>query len=84
MHRTRLLALAASIAVVGVPVVIGVTPAAAAPLSRTADPVVLTGADLPTLVNGGRTTIVGFRWTGSAWVQLPIQIDERARRPQAA
>ena len=39
---------------------------------------VLTGADLPTLVNGPRGNIVGFRWTGAAWAQLPIQIDERA------
>ena len=78
MHRSRVLALAASIALLGVPAVIGETPAAAAPLTRTADPVVLTGADLPTLVNGVRTTIVGFRWTGSVWAQLPIQIDERA------
>ncbi len=52
--------------------------ATAAPLARPADPVVLTGADLPTMVDGARATIVGFRWTGSAWAQLPIQIDERA------
>ncbi len=57
---------------------IGTGPAAAAPLTRPADPVVLTGADLPTFVNGPRATILGFRWTGSAWAQVPIQIDERA------
>ena len=53
-------------------------PAAAAPLNRPADPVVLTGAALPTLVNGPKATIVGFRWTGTAWAALPVQIDERA------
>src|SRR6185312_15052667 len=47
-------------------------------LTRAADPVVLTGASLPLLVNGSRGLPVGFRWTGSAWVQFPIQIDERA------
>ena len=52
--------------------------AAAIPLSRVADPVVLRGSELPALVNGSRGNLVGFRWTGSAWVQLPIQIDERA------
>ena len=52
--------------------------AGAAPLARPADPVIVTGAGLPQLVNGSKTDIVGFRWTGSAWVQLPIQIDERA------
>ena len=38
----------------------------------------LTGADIPQLNNGAKADLVGFRWTGSAWVQLPIQIDERA------
>ena len=78
MHRTGLLALTCSLAVLGTAALVGVSPAAAAPITRPADPVVLTGADLPSLVNGARTTIVGFRWTGTAWVQLPIQIDERA------
>ena len=78
MHRTGLLALTCSLAVVSTAALVGVSPAAATPLGRPADPVVLTGANLPQLVNGSKTDIVGFRWTGSAWVQLPIQIDERA------
>ena len=53
-------------------------PVSAAALARPADPVVLTGADLPTLLNVGRPRIVGFRWNGSKWQQVPIQIDERA------
>jgi hypothetical protein len=52
--------------------------ASAVPLARPADPIVLTGADLPTLNNGPKGTIVGFRWSGTVWQQLPIQIDERA------
>lgn len=54
------------------------TPVSAAALTRPADPVVLTGAKLPTFVNVGRARIVGFRWNGSSWRQVPIQIDERA------
>ena len=50
----------------------------ASPLTRASDPVVLTGANLPVFNNGSKSTIVGFRWSGTAWVQLPIQVDERA------
>ncbi len=46
--------------------------------ARQADPVVLTGADAPTLIGAPVNGVVGFRWTGSAWVQIPVQIDERA------
>lgn len=53
-------------------------PAAGAPLARPSDPVVLTGAQLPMLLNGPRPTVVGFRWTGTEWINIPIQIDERA------
>ena len=57
---------------------VGVVDAGAATVARPADPVVLTGAQLPKLVNTTRAPIVGFRWTGSAWAQFPVQIDERA------
>jgi len=62
----------------GVTGLIAPAPVGATPLVRPADPVVLTGANLPTFVNGPKAPLVGFRWTGSAWVQFPIQIDERA------
>jgi hypothetical protein len=39
---------------------------------------VLTGANVPSLLNAARERIVGFRWNGSTWRQVPIQIDERA------
>src|SRR5690242_15086497 len=60
-----------AVALVGIFATTPVRRAAAAPLTRDADPVVLTGAELPTLVNGPTTTIVGFRSTASGWVQLP-------------
>jgi hypothetical protein len=75
--RVRL-GIVSAVATVAVAGLVGVTPAAAAPLARPSDPVVLTGSALPKFVNGPKARIVGFRWTGSAWVQLPIQVDERA------
>jgi hypothetical protein len=77
MHRTGISFVVVAL-VAGVVSVGRGTPVSAAPLARQADPVVLTGADLPTMVNGSRSAIVGFRWTGTVWQQLPIQIDERA------
>ena len=44
---------------------------------RPSDPVVLTGAALPKLVGGAPQHIVGFAWDGSAWHQIPVQVDER-------
>jgi hypothetical protein len=50
---------------------------AASPLSRTADPVVLTGADVPQLDGISPGALVAFRYT-TAWEQIPVQVDERA------
>jgi hypothetical protein len=58
--------------------IVGVAPAGAAPLNRPADPVVLTGAQLPKLTTLKPAQILGFAWTGTAWKQIPIQVDERA------
>jgi hypothetical protein len=76
--RARLLGIVSIAVTLGVTGLITVEPAGAAPLVRPADPVVVSGASLPTFVNGPKAPLVGFRWTGTAWVQLPIQIDERA------
>lgn len=57
---------------------VGGSAASAVPLTRPSDPVVMTASRFPTLVNTNRSLIVGFRWSGSAWQQFPIQIDERA------
>jgi hypothetical protein len=48
-----------------------------ATLSRPADPVVLQGSDLPKLVGSAPMHLVGFAWDGSAWHQVPVQVDER-------
>lgn len=45
---------------------------------RKADPVVLTGQAVPGLRGKAPDEIVGFRWTGKKWRQVPIQVDERA------
>jgi hypothetical protein len=68
------LALAALVATT----IVGVAPAGAAPLNRPADPVVLTGAQLPKFATTKPAQMLGFAWTGTAWKQIPIQIDERA------
>jgi hypothetical protein len=45
-------------------------------LARPADPVVLTGADVPTLIGTMPNSIVAFRYDGG-WTQIPVQVDER-------
>jgi hypothetical protein len=45
-------------------------------LDRPADPVVLTGADVPTLVGAMPNDVVAFRY-GGGWTQIPVQVDER-------
>lgn len=46
-------------------------------LNRDSDPVVLTGVELRSLIGVPVEDIVGFRWQGEAWQQIPIQVDER-------
>ena len=48
-----------------------------ATLSRPSDPVVLDGSALPKLLGGDPMHVVGFAWDGSAWHQVPVQVDER-------
>jgi len=50
--------------------------AAAAPLSRPADPVILKGDDLPMFKGTAPDSLVAFRYE-DGWVQIPIQVDER-------
>ena len=52
-------------------------PAAAQALNRLADPVVLTGASIPSLVGIAPADLVAFRYDGG-WQQIPVQVDERA------
>ena len=53
------------------------TASAASTLDRPADPVVLTGADVPWLIGAAPGNVVAFRYDG-AWQQIPVQVDERA------
>ncbi len=46
--------------------------------TRPADPVVLTGSKLPSLIGAKPGRIVAFRWSGG-WQQKPVQVDERAK-----
>ncbi len=75
MQRSRrfvaLVALPALLALAGCTTRYGAT------VLRPSDPVVLTGANLPKLTGGAPSHIVGFAWDGSAWHQIPVQVDER-------
>ena len=48
-----------------------------ASLTRPSDPVVLEGSALPKLLGTDPMHIVGFAWDGSAWHQIPVQVDQR-------
>jgi len=50
--------------------------ATASTLNRPEDPVVITGADVPSLQGVSPSTIVAFRYLGG-WQQVPVQVDER-------
>ena len=45
---------------------------------RPADPVVLTGADLPRLQGAAPGKVLAFHYLNNAWKQVPVQVDERA------
>ncbi|GAA3991913.1 hypothetical protein [Hymenobacter antarcticus] len=47
-------------------------------LTRPHDPVALTGASLPALAGAVPTSLVGFKFVGGTWQQVPVQVDERA------
>src|SRR5437773_9315768 len=46
-------------------------------LNRPADPVVLTGGDVPSLRGIATNLLVAFKYSGG-WQQIPVQLDERA------
>ena len=47
-----------------------------APLSRPEEPVVLKGSAVPNILGAVPSSVVGFAWDGSAWTQVPVQVDE--------
>ncbi len=52
---------------------------AASPLSRDSEPVVVTGAQLPTFAGIAPDRIAAFRYeSGTGWHAIPVQVDERA------
>jgi hypothetical protein len=75
MRRLALLSVAVLVAVTGLPPSAGAAPGST--LQRWLDPVVLTGADVPTLQNMAPNLLVAFRYNGGVWTQLPVQEDER-------
>ena len=48
----------------------------ASTLTRDRDPVVLRGSDVPRIPGLAPSSVVAFRFD-TAWVQIPVQIDER-------
>lgn len=56
---------------------------AAGPAGREADPVVVTGTDVPALLGAEPGRIVAFAYD-SGWHQVPVQVDERAMIDYAA
>lgn len=50
---------------------------------READPIVVTGADIPALLGADPTRVVAFRREGG-WRQIPVQVDERKQVDYAA
>jgi hypothetical protein len=45
--------------------------------TRPADPIVLAGSRLPSLIGAAPNRVVAFRWVGG-WQQKPVQVDQRA------
>lgn len=46
-------------------------------LTRPASPVVLTGGQLNRFAGVAPDRVVAFKWTGTAWQQVPVQVDQR-------
>src|SRR5205823_5847017 len=59
------------------PLAFGSCASPSVPLNRPADPVVLTGADVPSLAGIPPNALIAFRYAGG-WQQIPVQVDERA------
>ena len=64
--------------VASVVAVVGVAPAAAEPVFRPEDPVVVTGRTLRPLFGVAPDRVAAFRREAGAWVPIPVQVDERA------
>lgn len=74
--RAVLVALLALLTLAAVPTRQGAQAAGGSTLNRPADPVVLTGADVPSLQGVAPGDVVGFSYNGG-WQQIPVQVDQR-------
>lgn len=76
--RTRLISSVSVVTLVaGFIATVPASPAGAVALNRPADPVVITGATVPTLQRINPKTLVEFARTATGWRQIPVQVDER-------
>jgi hypothetical protein len=66
----------ATLVAVPLSVLLAVSAAAANTLGRTADPLILAGDAVPSLLGIAPNEVVAFRYDG-AWQQIPVQVDER-------
>ncbi|HRV59107.1 MAG TPA: choice-of-anchor D domain-containing protein [Solirubrobacterales bacterium] len=71
----RRLLLVLSLAIFGVSIF--AQQSSAALTARDSDPVVLKGSQVGNLTGIDPDRLVAFRWTGSDWDQVPVQVDER-------
>jgi hypothetical protein len=63
--------------VVAITALVGCDNRFGASLVRPEDPVVFTGDTVPKLLGHDPTHVVAFAWDGSAWHQIPVQVDQR-------
>jgi hypothetical protein len=80
---TRLLFVAAAVICLLAPAAGSAPPAGAAALNRPADPVVVSGSQLPWFHSTAPADLVAFRYSGG-WQQIPVQVDERDVKSFAA
>lgn len=74
---TRIRYVAALLVVCTIGVLAGCDTRYGSNLQRQSDPVVFTGADVPDLIGATPRHVVAFAHDGSAWHQIPVQVDER-------
>jgi hypothetical protein len=75
--RLRSFAVLGTLAVAAALVLAGCQTRFGASLWRPADPVVMTGSQLPKLVGADPTRVVAFAYDGSRFVPIPVQVDQR-------
>jgi hypothetical protein len=62
---------------VAITALVGCDNGVGASLARVEDPVVFKGGKVPKLIGHDPQHIVAFAWDGSAWQQVPVQVDQR-------